>query len=150
MSELLCIGTKTVDDSGFQFYQTVLIQKVLENTWTDHCNRLPTPTKVETQLGTDKNVPKDKRGWNNSYTSIIGKMLYLESNTRSDISFDIHQCEWSTHNTNASNDNSAKRLCWYFQGTKCKGLMFNLYKKIVMDTRILNILCVLRIELDLR
>ena len=53
-------------------------------------NGLPTPTKVEAPLGTDINGSEDKRDWPNSYASFIGMMLYLASNTRPDISFDVH------------------------------------------------------------
>ena len=57
----------------------------------EDCNGLPTPTKVEALLGTDINGSEDKRDWPNSYAYIIGMMLYLESKTRPDISFAVHQ-----------------------------------------------------------
>ena len=66
MSYLLDIDTKTLDGGVFHFYQTVLICKVLEATGMNHCNGLPTPTKVEAPLGTDANVSKTKRDWPNS------------------------------------------------------------------------------------
>ena len=47
-----------------------------------HCNGLPTPTKVYAPLGTDVNGSEAKRDWQNSHASIIGMMLFLESNTR--------------------------------------------------------------------
>ena len=55
MSEFLGIDIKTLDYGEFQFCQTVLILKVLEATGMDHCNGLPTPTKVDAHLGTDMN-----------------------------------------------------------------------------------------------
>ena len=99
MSEFLDIDIKTLDDGGFQFCQTGLIRKVLEATGMDHCNGLPTTTKVESPLGTDGNGYEAKRYWPISYPSFIGVMLYLESNTRPDISFCVHQCARFTHNT---------------------------------------------------
>ena len=87
VSEFLGIDIKALDDCGFQFCQTGLIRKVLEATWMEHSNGLPTPTKVEAPLGTDVNGSKDKRDWPNSYASVIEMMLYLASNTRPDISF---------------------------------------------------------------
>ena len=90
VSDVLGIGIKTSDDSGFQFCQTGLIRKVLEATGMENCNGLPTSTKVEVPLGTDVNVSEAKRDWPNSYASVIGMILYLESNTRPDISFDVH------------------------------------------------------------
>ena len=47
----------------------------------DYCNGLPTPTKVEAPLGINANGSEDKRDWPNSYASVIGMTLYLESNT---------------------------------------------------------------------
>ena len=52
MSEFLGIDIKTLNDGGFHFFQTGLIRKVLEATGMEHCNGLPTPTKVEAPLGT--------------------------------------------------------------------------------------------------
>ena len=81
MSEFLVIIIKTLDDGGFQFCQTVLIIKVLESTGIEDCNGLPTTTKVQAPLGTDKNGSEDKRDWTNSNASVIGMILYLASNT---------------------------------------------------------------------
>ena len=67
----------------------------------EHFNGLPTPTKVESPLGTDANYFEAKRYWPNSYASFIGVMLYIESNTRPDISFAVHQCSRFIHKTKA-------------------------------------------------
>ena len=90
MSEFLGIDIKTLDNGGFQFCQTLLIRKVLEATWMKHCHGFPTPTKVDAPLGTYANGSEANIYWLNSYNSVIGMMLYLESNTRPDISFAIH------------------------------------------------------------
>ena len=51
VSELLCIGIKTLDDGIFHFCKTGLIHKLLKATGMDHYNRLTIPTKVEAPLG---------------------------------------------------------------------------------------------------
>ena len=127
------IDIKTLDDVGFQFFQTELIRKVLEATRMDYCNGLQTPTKVEALLGTDVNGYEDNRDWTNSYFSDIGIMLYLESNKRPDISFAIHQCDRFTNNTKESQETAVNRICWYIQGTKYNGLVFNPPKKLLVD-----------------
>ena len=53
VSEFLGIDIKTFDDGGFHFFQTEWTRKVLEATWMENFNGLPTPTKVEAPLGTD-------------------------------------------------------------------------------------------------
>ena len=60
-------------------------------------------------------------------------VLYLVSNTRPDISFSVHQFAWFIHNTKASHATSVKRMCRYIQVTKDKGMMFNPYKKLMVD-----------------
>ena len=133
LSEFLGIGIKTLDDGGSQFCQTVLIRKVLEVTVMEYCNGLPTSTKVKAPLVTDMNSYEATRYWPNSYASVIWMMLYLTSNTRPDISFDVHQCVWFKHNTKSSHNTAVKRICRYLQGTKNNVLVFNLSKKLVVD-----------------
>ena len=101
VSEFLGIDIKTLDNGGFQFCQTGLIQKVLEATGMEDCNGLPTTTKVEAPIGIDVNGSEAKIDWPNSYASVIGMMLYLASNTRPDIFFAVNQCARFTHNTKA-------------------------------------------------
>ena len=102
MSEFLGIDIKTLDNGGFQFFQTGLIHKVLEATGMEHSNGLPTPTKVEALIGTEGNGSEAYRDCTNSYYYVIGMMSYLASNTRPDISFAVHQCARFTHNTKVS------------------------------------------------
>ena len=105
-------------------FQTGLIHKVLEDTWMYHCNGFPTHTMVRKNIGKDDNSPKSKRYCTNSYASIIGMMLYFESNKRPYIYFNFHQCEWFTQNIKASHETKFKRIFWYLKGTKEKGLVF--------------------------
>ena len=99
----------------------------------EHYNGLPTPTKAEAPLETDANGSDAKRDCHNSYASVIGMILYLESNTRPDISFSVHQCARFTHNTKASHKTDVERILRYLQGNKDNGLVFNPSKKMVVD-----------------
>ena len=99
----------------------------------DHCNGLPTTTKVEAPLGTYVNGSGDKIDLTNLYDSVIGMMLYMASKTRPYVSFAVHQCSRFTHNTKASQSTYVKRICRYLQGTKENGLVFNPSKKLVVD-----------------
>ena len=131
-SEFLGIDIKTLNDRGFQFYQNEFIRKFLEATGMENFNGLPTPTKVEAPIGTDKNFYDAKRYWPNSYDSVIWMMLYMKSNTRPDISFSVHQCARFTHNTKASHETAEKRMCRYLQDTKDRCLLFNPPNKLVV------------------
>ena len=132
MSEFLFIYINKLDDGGL-FFQHVLIHKVLEITGAYHRNGLPIPTKVEAPLGKEYKGCEAKRYLLNSYASAVGMMLYLASNTRLDISFSVHYCKLIIHDTKASRKTALRRICWYFQGTKKKSLMFNPYKKLVVN-----------------
>ena len=52
------------------------------------CNAKSTPTKQDAPLVSDLNGKLAKREWN--YAIVIGMMLYLEANSRPDISFAVH------------------------------------------------------------
>ena len=91
------------------------------------------PTKVEAPLGTDADGSEANRDWTNSYASVNGMMLYLASNIRLDISFAVHQCARFKHKTKASHETAMKMMCPYLQVTKDNGLVFNIYKKLVVD-----------------
>ena len=60
-------------------------------------------------------------------------VLYLESKTRPDIYFYVNQYARFNHNTKSSHNISVKIICWYLQGTKDKGLVFNICKRMVVD-----------------
>ena len=60
-------------------------------------------------------------------------ILYLSSNKRTDISFDVHQCAQFTNNTKASHKTAVMMTCRYLHGTNNNGLVFNLSKKMVVD-----------------
>ena len=67
----------------------------------DHCNGLPTITNFEAHVGKHDNDNKAKRVWPILYSSIIGMMLYLESNIKPELYFDVNHCERFTHNNKA-------------------------------------------------
>ena len=59
-----------------------------------------------------------------SYSSVVGMLLYLASNSRPDIAFATHQCARFTHSPKASHEAAILRICRYLQGTKDDGLIF--------------------------
>ena len=60
-------------------------------------------------------------------------MSYLESITRPDKSFDVHQCDRFTHNTKESHKTDVKRICQYLQSNKYNGLVFNTPNILVVN-----------------
>ena len=105
MSELLGTDIITLDNCGFHFYKSGFICKVLEATGMDHCDGFPKIIRVEAHIG--------------------NTILYIY--------FAVHTCDWFTHNNNESNKTAVKRIHWYLQGTKEKGLLFNQSNKVVVN-----------------
>jgi hypothetical protein len=61
--------------------------------------------------------------WN--YSSAIGQLLYLSSNTRPDIQFAVHQCARFSHSPKKSHGQAVKRICRYLAGTPNDGIKFS-------------------------
>ena len=108
----------------------------------NYCNGLPTPTRVETLLGTYENGTKANIYLKISYYSIIGIMLYLASNTSPDISFAIHHCARFTLNQKKSYYIVVNSICRYILKVLGINIWCSIYAKywwcIVMRKNILR------------
>ena len=103
--------------------QEGLIQNVLKATGMLHCNSKPTPGSGDGKpLGSDKTGSPARESW--QYSSVVGMLLYLVSNSRPDIAFSVHQCARFTHNPRASHEKALLRICSYLKGTQDQGLIF--------------------------
>ena len=69
-----------------------------------------------------------------SFSSVVGMLLCLASNSRPDIAFATHQCACFTHSLKASHGAAILRICCHLQGTKEDGLIFT-------PTTVLNVNC---------
>ena len=96
----------------------------------EDCNKKATPA-ARMPLGTDADGRPFKEKW--KYSSVIGMLLYLSSNSRPDIQFAVHQCARFTHCPRASHAEAIKRICRYLQGTKEKGTIFSISKDMKLD-----------------
>ena len=63
-----------------------------------------------------------------AYPSIVGMLMYLDSNSRPDIQSATHQCARFTHCFKQSHANAIKRIVRYLLGTKDKGMIFDCTK----------------------
>jgi hypothetical protein len=115
----ICIITNC--DGTFLLTQTGLIAKTLAATGMEDCNKVYTPALPEPK-GADLYGDPFVEDW--AYASIIGMLMYLAANTRSDIVYAVHQAARHTHYPRASHALAVKRILRYLQGIKDRGTIF--------------------------
>ena len=104
------LGIKIENDSKqgtISLTQKGLIQKVIEATGMSDCNPNWTPT-TQLGLGSDPDGPPMKETW--GYSSIVGMLLYLSTNTRPDISFAVSQVSRFSHSPRQSHATVIKTI----------------------------------------
>ena len=116
------LGIEVVSDNNeIKLLQKGLINKVIKASGLEYSNGRKTPATTS-PLGTDGNGAKISESWN--YSSLIGMLMYLASNSRPDIQFSVHQCARFTHSPKQSHANALKKIVKYLVSTKDKGLVF--------------------------
>jgi hypothetical protein len=122
MNLLHSVSFSLVDNGKFSLTQTGLIDKVIATTNMRNCNPVATPTSKEA-LGSDRDGALFDEKW--KYSTVVGMLLYLSSNTQPDITFAVHQCARYSHCPKQSHGKAIKRIIRYLQGTKDKGMTFS-------------------------
>lgn len=70
-------------------------------------------------------------GW--EYASIIGMLIYLATNSHSDIAYSVHQCARFTQCSKASHAIAVKRIIRYLKGTASKGMSMHPIDKYTVN-----------------
>jgi len=131
ISEFLGVDIKPTGDGGYKLLQEGLIKKILKETGMEDCNAKPTPTSSAGPIGQDKLGKRAHHQW--SYSSVVGMLLYLASNSRPELAFSVHQVARFTHSPRASHEEAVLRICRYLQGTKTEGLILRPSKELKVD-----------------
>jgi hypothetical protein len=108
------------DDNRIELTQSGLINKIIFATGLADANPNWTPA---TQLGlaSDPDQPPMRETW--SYSSIVGMLLYLSTNTRPDISFAVSQVARFSHSPRQSHATAIKTIVRYLSRTADKGII---------------------------
>ena len=77
------------------------------------------PEDSQTALGSDPEGPQIKEAW--KYSSVVGMLLYLSTNTRPDIVFAVSQVASNPKQSHAS---AVKMIIRYLSATSGKGIIF--------------------------
>jgi hypothetical protein len=122
MCKFLGIQVQRGKDGSLSLPQPQLIDSILKDFHLDNgrvANRM-TPALKTRVLHKDTNGdPFDKPF---HYRSIIGKLNYLEKNTRPDLSFAVHQCARFCSKPKKSHATAVKYIGRYLASTKDKGI----------------------------
>ena len=90
VEEFLGIKVNSLGNGSYKLTQEGLIDKILKTTDMENCNSAVALTSGPKPLGPDpqgKGVQLQDQ-W--SYASVVGMMMYLASNSRSEITFAVH------------------------------------------------------------
>ena len=119
LTSFLGIKFERRNDGSFNMTQPALIDKIIEATGLENCNRNFTPAAPNQTLGKDPDGEPMSESW--SYPSVCGMLLYLSTNTRPDIAFAVSQICRFTHCPKKSHAKAVKILVRYLSGTKEHG-----------------------------
>jgi len=108
------------DDGAISCSQPGLIKKILDATNMHDCKVNSTPC-TQTALGSDPDGAPMKETWN--YASVVGMLLYLSTNTRTDISYAVSQVARFTTKPKQSHATAVKSIIRYLAGTINKGMI---------------------------
>jgi hypothetical protein len=82
-------------------------------------------------LEKDENGQQCSESW--SYSSVVGMMMYLSSNSHPDIAFAVHQCARFTHSPKRSHEQGLKRIGRYLEATCTRGMVIKPDKSLKLD-----------------
>jgi hypothetical protein len=117
------LGTFTLTQQGF-------IEKIAAVTGLQNChpNRLPA---AQVALGSDPDGPPMCERW--SYPSVVGRLLYLSTNTRPDIAFAVSQVARFTFNPRQSPATAVKTIIRYLWATSDKETIMKPTGELTLD-----------------
>jgi hypothetical protein len=107
-------------DGTTELTQKGLIKKIIAETGLESCKPNLTPAS-QLPLGMDDDGDLMSESW--TYSSVIGMLLYLSTNTRPDISFAVSQVGRFCSNPKQSHATAVKTIVRYLAGTADKGMI---------------------------
>ena len=126
----LGIDLKKNEDGTIELLQTGLIDRIITALGLDESKHKDTPTDVK-PLGKDEKGEPRLEEW--SYPSVIGMMLYLQNNSRPDITFAVNQCARFSRDPKKSHEAALKRIGRYLKGTRTQGMIIKPKMQLNLD-----------------
>jgi hypothetical protein len=130
LAEFLGIKLERHENNSFKLTQRGLIEKVLKAAEMSDCNPNSTPAST-TPLSLDPDGLPFNEKW--QYSSIVGMLIYLATNTRMDIGFAVSQVARFTHAPKQSHGTAVKMILRYLKGTIDEGTILTPTKELTLD-----------------
>ena len=123
ITDYLGVNFKYTDDGKIELTQPHLIDQIVEDSKILKKKFVPTsiPAKSSKILHRYENAEDFDNRWN--YRSIIGRLNFLEKNTRPDIAYATHQCARFSHDPKQQHAEAVEYLIKYLHATKDKGII---------------------------
>jgi hypothetical protein len=128
-SEFLGIKLEKRSDGSIFLSQKGLIDKILKATELEDCK--PNILPASAPLGSDPDGPPMSENW--SYSSVIGMLLYLSTNTRCDIAFAVSQVARFSSNPKQWHATAIKSIIRYLKRTKDQGMILHPSGQLNLD-----------------
>jgi hypothetical protein len=117
-------------EQGIELTQSGLISKIISATGMKESNPNWTPA-TQLGLGSDPDGPEMRESW--GYSSIVGMLLYLSTNTRPDIAFAVSQVARFSHSPRQSHATAIKTIVRYLSRTADKGIVMRPNGRLNLD-----------------
>ena len=128
----LGVAIDRTEDGRIHMHQTALIDKIIKTAEMQDCNPNYTPAAT-TALGSDENgEPWAQYPW--KYSSIVGMMVYLSTNTRPDIAYAVSSVGRFNRCPKKSHASAVKTIIRYLKGTRDKGIYIEISNKLNLET----------------
>ena len=123
IQDFLGVNITRNEDGTILLHQPHLVDEILHDLWltNDKVSTKRIPMASSRLLTYHADSPSFDRSFD--YRSVIGKMLYLEKGSRSDITYTVHQCARFTADPKKEHGEAVKWLGRYLKLTRDKGLI---------------------------
>ena len=130
VGDFLGIRIEKLGPRTLNLTQSALTNKVLAAANMTDYNSVPAPRST-VLLGIDADGPGFNKDW--EYATIIGMLIYMVQNSRTDIAYAVHQRTRFTHPPRKLHVLGIKQILRYLQDNKDKGLILNPFETLQVD-----------------
>jgi hypothetical protein len=123
LSDYVGVNIERTGNGQIHMTQPNIIKSILKDlNLTPNTKTAATPAHSTTILQDGKKMPSHSADWN--YRSVIGKLNFLSSLCRPELSCSVHQAARFSADPRVNHTDAVKRIARYLQGTIDKGIIY--------------------------